>query len=134
MVCPVIRKRIANTGNLHESAAFIAQFRNGLWNDIKDLLLTVEDPTSLNNAITKAVRCDNRSTASIGVPMQIDTIRFKPLSEEEKKRHRTNNLCLYCGKLGHIIRNCSKKNNAPPRIGALVVTDELSGKEVTQSQ
>ncbi|CAG8742576.1 2123_t:CDS:2, partial [Dentiscutata heterogama] len=41
-------------------AAFIDQFRNGLRNDIKDLFLTVEDPTSLNDAITKAVRCDNR--------------------------------------------------------------------------
>ncbi|CAG8470167.1 99_t:CDS:2, partial [Dentiscutata heterogama] len=50
-----------------------------------DLLLTVEDSTFLNDAITKAVRYNNRSTVSVGVPMQIDTIRFKPLSEEEKK-------------------------------------------------
>ncbi|CAG8813890.1 14716_t:CDS:2, partial [Racocetra persica] len=41
-------------------AALIDQFRIGLKNDVKDLLLTIEDPISLNNAIAKAVRCDNR--------------------------------------------------------------------------
>ena len=36
------------------------QFRQGLRNDVKDLLLTFpEDPMSLTEAITRAVRCDN---------------------------------------------------------------------------
>ncbi len=35
-------------------------------------------------------------------PMQIDAVKFKPLTEAEKLRRRTNNLCLYYGNLGHI--------------------------------
>ena len=37
------------------------QFRYGLRNDVKDLLLTFpEEPKSLTEAISRAVRCDNR--------------------------------------------------------------------------
>ena len=37
------------------------QFRSGLRSDVKDLLLTFpEDPKSLTEAISRAVRCDNR--------------------------------------------------------------------------
>ena len=37
------------------------QFRQGLCNDVKDLLLTFhEDPKSLTEAISRAVQCDNR--------------------------------------------------------------------------
>ncbi len=43
--------------------------------------------------------------ASFGpAPMQIDTAKFKSLTEAEKLRRRTNNLCLYCGNPGHIAR------------------------------
>lgn len=41
-------------------AALIDQFRHGLQDAVKDLLLTMEDPGTLNDAITQAVRCDNR--------------------------------------------------------------------------
>ncbi|CAG8492866.1 5153_t:CDS:2 [Racocetra persica] len=50
--------QIADNLNWGE-AALIDQFRNRLQNDIKDLLLTVEDLTSLNDAISKAIRCNN---------------------------------------------------------------------------
>ena len=37
------------------------QFRYGLQNDVKDLLLTFpEEPKSLTEAISRAVRCDNQ--------------------------------------------------------------------------
>ena len=37
------------------------QFRYGLQNDVKDFLLTFpEEPKSLTEAISRAVRCDNR--------------------------------------------------------------------------
>ena len=37
------------------------QFRQGLRNDVKDLLLTFhDDPKALLEAISRAVRCDNR--------------------------------------------------------------------------
>ena len=43
-----------------DEAALMDQFRQGLRNDVKDLLLTFhEDPESLTEAISRAVRCDN---------------------------------------------------------------------------
>jgi hypothetical protein len=42
-------------------------------------------------------------------PMQIDRTRFKPLMKQEKQRQHTNNLCLYCGKLGRVACKCPKK-------------------------
>ena len=43
-----------------DNAALIDQFRHGLQDEVKDLLLTMEDPKDLNEAISQAVRCDNR--------------------------------------------------------------------------
>ena len=44
-----------------DEAALMDQFRQGLRNDVKDLLLTFpEDPKSLTEAISRAVRCDHR--------------------------------------------------------------------------
>ena len=40
--------------------ALISAFRWGLRDDVKDLLLNLPDPTSLLEAITQAVRCDNQ--------------------------------------------------------------------------
>lgn len=40
--------------------ALIRQFQWGLREDVKDLLLTLNDATSLSEAITQAVKCDNR--------------------------------------------------------------------------
>ena len=40
--------------------ALVDQFRAGFRGDVKDLLLTMKDPTSSNDAVTKAVRGDNR--------------------------------------------------------------------------
>ena len=44
-----------------DEQALMEQFRYGLRNDVKDLLLTFpEEPKSLTEAISRAVRCDNR--------------------------------------------------------------------------
>ncbi len=40
--------------------ALINQFRCGLRDDVQDLLLTLADPSSFSEAITQAIRCDNR--------------------------------------------------------------------------
>ena len=42
-------------------------------------------------------------------PMQVDAVRFKPLTNDEKEHHHRNNLCLYCGGSGHMVRNCPLK-------------------------
>jgi hypothetical protein len=41
-------------------AALIDQFRFGLCDDVQDLLLTLVDLSSFSEAITQAIRCDNR--------------------------------------------------------------------------
>ncbi|CAG8640499.1 6765_t:CDS:2 [Cetraspora pellucida] len=81
-------------------AALINQFRMGLQNNVKDLLLILEDPISLNNAISKT-EC----------PRDPNAIKYRSLSTEEKERHHANNLCLYCREPGHMARNCFNKSN-----------------------
>ena len=51
------------------------------------------------------------SSHSEVVDMQIDTIRVKHLTPEEKKRRMEEGLCLYCGEGGHRVPNCPKKPN-----------------------
>jgi hypothetical protein len=41
--------------------------------------------------------------------MQINATKFKPLTEAKKLRRRANNMCLYCGNLGHIAHQCPQK-------------------------
>lgn len=116
--------------------ALIDIFRRGLREEVKDLLLTLPYPKSLNEAITYAVNCDNRlmerrmerrsrlkwripensnNIPSSVVPMELDSARERTstsrrkLTQEESDRRRRENLCLYCGEPGHVIRTCSKR-------------------------
>lgn len=47
-------------------------------------------------------------SAPVGeVPMEIDSVkRLPPLTERERERRRHEGLCLYCGKSGHVVRQC----------------------------
>jgi len=124
-----------------DEEALMSQFHWGLKDDVKDLLLTLPDPQTLSEAISQAVRCDNRlfqrrqdqysGTSSRQLTtryaptisansvrsnsevedMQIDSVRVKPLTLEEKKRRMEEGLCLYCGEEGHRAGNCPKKQN-----------------------
>ena len=117
--------------------ALMSQFYCGLNNDVKDLLLSLPDPQTLNEAISQAVKCDNRlfqrrqdqrsrqhtvhhdptiSASSLNLhseaeDMQIDAVRVKTLTPEEKKRRMEEGLCFYCGGEGHKRGNCPKKPN-----------------------
>lgn len=120
--------------------ALITMFRWGLRDDIKTLLLNLPKPTTLSEAITQAIDCDNRlfeqrqerrllfgsyradytaparqtsSNSSTSEPMQIDTSRVKKLTEEEKERRRREHLCLYCGGKDHDLKNCLLKPQGP---------------------
>ena len=122
-----------------DEEALMSQFYWGLRDDVKDLLLSLPDPRTLNEAISQAVKCDNRlfqrrqdqrswtspkqhatrfaptmsasntNFQSEGEDMQIDAVRFKPLSPQEKKRRLEEGLCLYCGEVGHKAGDCPKK-------------------------
>lgn len=121
-------------------AALITMFRWGLRDDIKTLLLNLPKPTTLSEAITQAIDCDNRlfeqrqerrllfgsyradyatpihqtsSNTSTAEPMQIDTSKVRKLSEEEKERRRKEHLCLYCGGKDHSVKNCPVKPQGP---------------------
>ncbi|KAH7292053.1 hypothetical protein KP509_29G049500 [Ceratopteris richardii] len=112
---------------------FISQFRWGLRDDVKDLLLTMPEVKTLNEYINQAIQCDNHlferkqekqvegrprqwkpfqptpRDDTMPEPMQIDVTRFQPLTPQEKQRRRDNKLCLYCGNPGHIAVNCPNK-------------------------
>jgi hypothetical protein len=129
-------RQLASDINWGEEA-LVSQFYWGLRDDVKDLLLTLPDPQTLNEAISQAVKCDNRlfqrrqdqrprhqatrydatmTTRSLGShleaeDMQIDAARVRTLTPEEKKRRMEEGLCLYCGEEGHKVGNCPKKQN-----------------------
>jgi hypothetical protein len=68
--------------------------------------------------------------ASFGpAPMQIDAAKFKPLTEAEKLRRRTNNLCLYYGNPGHIARQCPQKL-VKLQVQATETPQELENKNI----
>ena len=117
--------------------AYMTRFRYGLRDDVKNLLITMPKVDTLEELISQAIVCDNRlfelrqerrsswrndgaftacprspENHSTGPePMQIDTVRFKTLTSEEKKRRMEEGLCLYCGDGGHRAGNCPKKQN-----------------------
>ncbi len=148
-------------------AALIDQFRCGIRDDVQDLLLTFTEPSSFSEAITQAIRCNNRlferhqekkvtsnaqlwnnqpttlplvpQTTPVARPaffgpasMQIDAAKFKPLTEVEKLRRRTNNLCLYCGNPGHVARQCPQKL-VKLQVQVVETPQELENKNI-QSQ
>jgi hypothetical protein len=116
-------------------------FYNSLDDEIKDVLVQKEKPTSLDEYfnLAKAIadRLDERKNEKRNgktrdffskdktgtknnsaypkhngpAPMILDIT----ISEEEKQRRMKNRLCLYCGADGHIVRNCptapKKRNN-----------------------
>jgi hypothetical protein len=52
-----------------------------------------------------------------GTPMEVDSVRHRALTNEEHQHRMTNNLCLYCGKAGHIARDCY--SHPKPKANAL---------------
>lgn len=117
-------------------AALISQFRQGLSGEVKNMLVYHDYPLTLDQAISLAIRCDQRllenrldqrsrpSTSfhpsavrmtpppvPVGaVPMDIDVVqvssRHPPVDEAERQRRRENNLCFRCGNPNHISKYC----------------------------
>ena len=80
-----------------DDEALIDQFHYGLQDDVKDLLLTMEDPDDLNEAITQAVKCDNRLFER----------------RQEKKHAQRNNSISSNGLRSHIpSSNCFRRASA----------------------
>uniref|UniRef100_A0A8C5WGV9 CCHC-type domain-containing protein n=1 Tax=Leptobrachium leishanense TaxID=445787 RepID=A0A8C5WGV9_9ANUR len=117
-------------------------FCRGLSEQLKDKLARIGVPASLEALILQSLVLDQRfrerrqdrstnaplpstrrhkpssvsssrpnSSSSIPEPMEIG-LRRGPLSPAERNRRRTQNLCLYCGQPGHLLRVCPTR---PPR-------------------
>jgi len=109
-------------------SALKVQFRYGLSNAVRDMLLHFDIPDTLDELIILAIKCDNRlqehrqecrfitpppasSNQPIDPPvvsdaMEIDAIRRGPLSSEERTHRFRNRLCIVCGKAGHFKATC----------------------------
>lgn len=139
------------------------QYYTGLKSEVKDALAySNENPATLKLLSDLAIRLDNRlfdrkadkasvpsarsSTATprvitspaprVDTPMDIDGIytrKFKPLTDDEKKRRRDLNLCMYCGAPGHKAGECPKKSS-PARIRATLGSDSQVSLDLGQTK
>ena len=129
--------------------ALLSRFKDGLSHEVRSLLtanahlLTTLRETQ-NAAILAYQNIQNRnrfqrspqnqsqqphrrtpafhSASSVGPsPMEVDAIKTKHISAEEKQRRRENNLCLYCGGKDHYNADCPVKK---ARLAAVTIFQE----------
>ena len=112
-----------------------AIFYRGLREELKDIVSQVVNPpescvelielvVKLDHRLSERKREKHRTDSRVLVfrdrkseiekteddvePMQIGNVR-RPLTDEERKRRRSLGLCLYCGRKGHFLRDCTFK-------------------------
>uniref|UniRef100_A0A3B1JS24 CCHC-type domain-containing protein n=1 Tax=Astyanax mexicanus TaxID=7994 RepID=A0A3B1JS24_ASTMX len=123
--------RTLAAGSGWNEPALRVMFRNGLRADILAELACKDDGLSLDELISLAIRLDQLKLSSVPgrgagastlrffsprasgfnprvtlrdeEPMQVDATR---LSREERIRRRQAGLCFYCGRSGHMLRDC----------------------------
>jgi hypothetical protein len=89
---------------------------------------TMKRPSSSVSRSSAPVTTSTPDSAFGPWPMDVDSIQHKgPLTQEEKDRRRQNNLCLYCGKAGHQVKDCRAKSSSTS-----VSTIEEQGNEEPQ--
>ena len=128
---------------------------DGLKEDVKDKLLTPNEFNTIVDLIDASIKWDNllfqrrrthtfptsrpstrpshstpTSSTFTPVPMEVDAVRprFGPLTLEERKYRSENKLCMYCGKSGHIARDCRTKPNNPGRVNASTSSDSKNSQ------
>ena len=60
---------------------------------------------------------------------------FQKLTEQQKDYRRKNNLCMYCGIDGHVVRECPTRPKSRPRLARkteIVSVATPSGNELAQ--
>lgn len=119
------------TGFDQETLLF--HFERGLNSDVRRAIaVNDKEFTLLEDIIKYAIKVDNRlfesnfydrsaqqvkspSVMNIPTPMDIGSVRPRgPLDASEKDRRRRLNLCLYCGKPGHLASSCPNKKSSQP--------------------
>jgi len=88
-----------------------------------------------NYSNSSAPSAPSASPASGPWPMEVDAIKARLvagcLPPAERERRKKNNLCLYCGQLGHIVSSCpvrsQKASNAPQGVQQSIPSTSNSG-------
>ena len=100
--------------------ALVSQFLEGLSYPIQRELTRTVYPKDLEELIDHAVRVDNllqNNKKRLAQPNPFSPVSAaKPgqrLTEQQKEFRRKNNLCLYCGDAGHLVRNCPARPARP---------------------
>lgn len=62
------------------------------------------------------------------VPMEIDAVKHKPLTNAERERRRKDNLCLYCGNAGHRVLDCPELAKKPKKEKIASSSSDAKGK------
>ena len=58
-----------------------------------------------------------------------------PLTSEEKQRRRAQGLCLYCGKAGHLVRDCQAPGKrGRPTLVKQVATEPEEGVQLGKDE
>ena len=127
-----------NTG--FDQEAQISAFRNGLSDDIKDILATsLEEPQDLETLVSISIKIDTRlydrkmeKEARIRLPTlsavsnnaksmptavqesELNAVQLAngKLTKMERERRMKLKLCLYCGESGHNLKECPKKTKS----------------------
>lgn len=75
--------------------------------------------TSRSTTSSSTPAASSTSTASDVVPMEVDATRVSKgkLTQEERDHRFKNNLCLYCGKPGHLVDACFARKKKYPDSG-----------------
>lgn len=135
-----------------DEKAQISTFRDGLRDEIKDLLIAREVPASFSEFVALIIKLDNAwharqeekklsalrasgrtannqggsrsasspssgpapaasaapstSSGTAPGPMELDAAGRGKLTRKERMRRRANNLCMFCGKAGHWLKDC----------------------------
>jgi hypothetical protein len=70
-------------------------------------------PSTHHNPPSTSSNATSSSSSTETVPMEIDAVRTGTprgkLTSEEREARFKNNLCLYCGKAGHVVNDCFKR-------------------------
>ncbi|XDV42921.1 hypothetical protein PO909_011499 [Leuciscus waleckii] len=112
----------------------LTAFRQGLNADIRQLMVMYDDSMGIENFIQRTIRVSQRliafslpnfaaypppSAPSVALPapepMQVDSYH---LTHAERQRRILNQLCLYCGREGHVITACPVR---PPRLAVSTI-------------
>jgi Ty3 transposon capsid-like protein len=113
-------RRISSLANWNDPA-LKSQFYVGLKDIIKDYLVRLDQPNTLDELIELSINADNRlydrylekSKNNFYYPRENTTINHlqKKFSIDytEKQRRRDNKLCMYCGSSNHQISECKTR-------------------------